>query len=148
MMTLTTNEDMDRELIPIMYPTTAGVPLSAEILRNYFETLVNLIFKILPIWEKSEENEDNTEECGEDGGCLSDQLGTYMLSLQQELLGCREFIDAIHDDSEFLSILSILQYLINHPDSEIAVVRRNVFGAISKCNKLCTKYAKTREVRG
>lgn len=108
----------------MMIQTTAGVPMDAKVLSNYFRTLINLFFKILPIWESGESS-----------------LDTYMRSLQAELLGCKELIDAIHADSLFLSLTSILQYLIDHPSSEIKTVKREVFKAISICNKLKAKYA-------
>lgn len=108
----------------MMIQTKVGVPMDAKVLNNYFRTLINLFFKILPIWESGESS-----------------LDTYMRSLQAELLGCKELIDAIHADSLFLSLISILQYLIDNPDCEIAVVKREVFRAISICNKLKSKYA-------
>lgn len=108
----------------MMIQTTAGVPMDAGVLNNYFRSLINLFFKILPIWESGESS-----------------LETYMRSLQAELLGCRELIDAIHGDSLFLSLISILQYFIDNPDLEISSVKREVFKAISICNKLKAKYA-------
>ncbi len=109
----------------MMIQTTVGVPMDAIILKNYFRTLINLFFKILPIWESGESS-----------------LKTYMKSLQAELLGCKELIEAIHDDPMFLSLISILQYLIeNHPSIETGVVKREIFRAISICNKLKARYA-------
>lgn len=104
--------------------TAANMPVDTVILENYFRTLINLFFKILPIWESGESS-----------------LDTYMRSLQMELLGCKEFVIALHEDGLFLSLLSILQYLIDHPMCEIPVVKREVFRAISICNKLKSKYA-------
>lgn len=108
----------------MMIPTTAGVPMDAAMLQNYFRSLINLFFKILPIWESGESS-----------------LSTYMRSLQAELLGCKELIEAIHDDPLLLTLIAILQYFIDNPDIEIAVVRREVFRAISICNKLKARYA-------
>ena len=108
----------------MMLPTTAGIPIDAALLSNYLRTLVNLFFKILPIWESGERS-----------------IGTYMRSLQAELLGCRELIIAVHSDPMFLTLVSILQYLIDHPACEVSVVKREVFRAISICNKLKAKYA-------
>lgn len=108
----------------MMIQTTVGVPMDAKILNNYLHTLVNLFFKILPIWESGESS-----------------LNTYMRSLQLELIGCKEFIGAISYDPMFLSLISILQYLIDTPECEIRVVKREVFRAISICNKLKSKYA-------
>ena len=56
----------------MMIQTTVGVPMDAMVLNNYFRTLINLFFKILPIKESGESS-----------------LDTYMRSLQAELLGCK-----------------------------------------------------------
>ena len=103
--------------------TTAGLPVSKELLCNYFKNLVNLFFKILPIRENNE-----------------DSLIVYMKSLQIELLGCKELIISLKNDSNYLSLLSILQYLIDNPECEVYKVKREVFRAISICNKLKSKY--------
>lgn len=108
----------------MMLDTVAGVPVSKELLCNYFKNLVNLFFKILPIREKEEAS-----------------LTTYMKSLQIELLGCKGLIVALNSDPYYLSLLSILQYLIDNPDCEVYKVKREVFRAISICNKLKSKYA-------
>lgn len=107
----------------MMIETTAGVPIDKEILRNYFKTLVNQFFKILPI---REENEGS--------------LTVYLQSLQVELLGCKNLITIIQHDSSFLTLLSILQFLIDNPDCTVREVKREVFKAISICNKLQAQY--------
>ena len=93
-----------------------------KVLKNYFDTLVNNFFKILPI----KENEEAT-------------LEEYMKSLQLELIGCNSILENTQYDSALLSLISILQYLIEH-DCETATVRREVFKAISICKKLKRKY--------
>ena len=103
--------------------------MDAKVLSNYLHTLINLFFKILPLKESGERS-----------------LETYMKSLQAELLGCNALVEAIHDDSMFLSLASILQYLIDNPDCDVVFVRREVFRAISICNKLREKYAVPQEV--
>lgn len=108
----------------MMVETSIGVPMSAKMLSEYMRSLVNRFFKILPIRENGEES-----------------LGTYMESLQGELLGCRELIIAIHEDPMFVSLLNILQYLIDNPECSLVTVKREVFRAISICNKLKAKYA-------
>ena len=113
----------------MMIQTTVGVPMDAMVLNNYFRTLINLFFKILPIKESGESS-----------------LDTYMRSLQAELLGCKELIEAIHEDPLFLSLIAILQYLIDNPSCEVSVVKREVFRAISICNKLKSRYAVPQEV--
>ena len=108
----------------MMIQTTTGIPMDATVLNNYLRTLVNLFFKILPIRESGESS-----------------LDTYMRSLQSVLLGCKELIVAIHEDPMFLSLISILQYLIDNPTCNVPTVKREVFRAISICNKLKAKYA-------
>lgn len=102
--------------------TNTGIPIDAELLHNYFRRLVNHFFKILPMRENNE-----------------DSLITYMQSLQMELLGCKGFIPSMQDDSNYLTILSILQYLIDNPECSVADVKREVFRAISICNRLQTQ---------
>ena len=94
------------------------------VLSNYLRNLVNLFFKILPIRESEEPS-----------------LTSYMVSLQTELIGCSELVSALHEDPMFLSLVSILQYLIDHPDSPVHVYKREVFKSISICNKRKTRYA-------
>ena len=89
----------------MMIQTTVGVPMDAMVLNNYFRTLINLFFKILPIKESGESS-----------------LDTYMRSLQAELLGCKELIEAIHEDPLFLSLIAILQYLIMTQHTQIGHV--------------------------
>ena len=108
----------------MMVETTAGVPVDSELLHNYFRNLVNHFFKILPIREQNEES-----------------LTTYMQSLQAELLGCKGLVSAIQNDALYLALLSILQYLIDNPECTVREVKREVFRAISICNKLKAQYA-------
>ena len=107
----------------MMVETTAGMPIDAEVLHNYFRNLVNHFFKILPIREQNEES-----------------LTTYMQSLQAELLGCKGLVSAIQNDASYLTLLSILQYLIDNPECTVREVKREVFRAISICNKLKAQY--------
>ena len=78
-----------------------------------------------------------------DATVLNNYLRTLvnLRSLQAELLGCKELVEAIHEDPMFLSLISILQYLIDTPSCPTPVVKREVFKAISICNKLKAKYA-------
>ena len=108
----------------MMVETTAGMPIDAEVLHNYFRNLVNHFFKILPIREQNEES-----------------LTIYRQSLQAELLGCKGLVSAIQNDASYLTLLSILQYLIDNPECTVREVKREVFRAISICNKLKAQYA-------
>lgn len=103
--------------------TAAGIPVSADLLQNYFTRLVNQFFKILPMREDEEES-----------------LGVYMRGLQKELLGCQGFVNSLSDNPFYMSLLSILQYLIDTPDCSVSDVRREVFDAINICHKLKSSY--------
>lgn len=103
--------------------TIIGDEVSSELLRNFFKILVNRFFKILPMWEHGEES-----------------LQTYIVSLQHELVGCGSYIPSLGDNPMFLTLLSILQFL-HTSGCEVAEVRREIFSAISICNKLEALYA-------
>lgn len=109
-----------------MIDTTIEVPIKEELIEHYFASLVNRFFKILPIRESGEES-----------------LPVYMRSLQCELLGCQELISTLNYDAGFITLSSILQYLINTPDCSITELRREVFHAISVCNKIKEQYERT-----
>lgn len=111
----------------MMVKTVTGQNITPEFLEAYFETLVDLLFKILPMWEDGEET-----------------LPEYMDRLLRELIGCRALFPAIRNDAGFLSILAILQYLIETPGCKIGTVRRMVFQAISLCGSLRARYAQVR----
>ncbi len=108
-----------------MINTKVGIPMAENVIENYFKTLVNRFFKILPIREAGEQS-----------------LPVYIQSLQLEMLGCKELVTELHDDSNFLTLLSILQYIYDNPECPVSDVKREVFRAISICNKLETRYAK------
>lgn len=94
-------------------------PVRPELVRNYFDSLVDSFFKILPMRES------------EEGSLIA-----YTKSLQRELIGCKGFIVQLQDNAMFLKLISILQYFIDTPDCEISKVRSDVFKAIGICNKL------------
>ncbi|MCQ2770658.1 MAG: hypothetical protein MJ236_02530 [Clostridia bacterium] len=99
--------------------------MNTEIIHNYFKSLVDSFFKILPMRESDEGS-----------------LKMYIKSLQRELIGCKTFIVELQNDPLFLRLLSILQFFIDNPDEEIPVVKSEVFKAISICNKLKAAYDK------
>jgi len=104
--------------------TTLGTDLTDKVVENYFGALVNHFFKILPMRESNEKS-----------------LSTYMKSLRDELLGCKDLIVKMDDNPMFLSLINILQYLIKNPGCSLGTVRREVFKAISICNKLKAQFA-------
>lgn len=91
------------------------------LLHNYFDALVNRFYKILPMREQDEP-----------------YLDLYMQSFRNELLGCN---NCIENDAMLMTLVSILQYLIDHQDVPVSEVKREVFRAISVCNKLKDKYS-------
>lgn len=93
-----------------------------NVIYDYFRRLISKFFKILPMWENKE-----------------DTLKTYMDSLKIELTGCNSVIGELGDCADMLSMISILQYFIDHPDAKIDVVRREVFHAISLCDSVRAK---------
>lgn len=101
----------------------ANSDIDPEFLANYFKTMVNHFFKILPM----RENEDPS-------------LQIYLQSFQSELLGCKELIESLDADPQFITLLAILQYLIDTPEVPFRSLRREVFRAISICNKMRAKY--------
>lgn len=108
----------------MIQPTDAAVKLDNKLLHNYFKQLINHFFKILPM----RENEDES-------------LPVYIRSLQIELLGCDDVVPSLKTNPMFLTLLSILQYTSDHPECSVKEVRREVFRAISICNKLKAEYA-------
>lgn len=104
-----------------------GVEINSKMFQNYIKALINKFFKILPMWEQCE-------------GTADDSLITYMQSFQAELLGCKELVFEIKSDEAYLTLIAILQYLIDNPSLTVKTVRREVFKAISLCNKLISVY--------
>lgn len=107
------------------YTTDERLPviLPNRLVRNYFRSLVNCYYKILPLRESCEET-----------------VGVYLESLKSEMLGCGGLLEDIQNDPSYMTLLSILQYFIDHPDCDITEVRREVFRAIRICNKIADKY--------
>ena len=105
--------------------TVNGYNLPTKMVDNYLQWLVNQFFKILPLKEDGEPS-----------------LNEFMKSLQVELMGHKSLMRYLKDDSMYMTLLSILQYLIdnNCDDFDTAVVKREVFKAISICKKLRKKY--------
>lgn len=111
----------------MMMQTTDNCEVDSDFVSEYFKRLVNCFFKVLPMKEKNEAS-----------------LNTYMVSLKLELLGCQDLICALKNDSLYITLLSILQALIdNNENSDFGIpdVRREVFRAISICNKLKSRYS-------
>lgn len=109
------------------FDTSAGIPMRYDLFDSYMRSLVNRFFKILPIKESETQYGESS-------------FHTYIESLQAELIGCESLILALHDDPLFMSLISILQYMMDNPDCSVRTVKREVFRAISICNKLKARY--------
>ena len=108
--------------------TSTGVSIDAESVRNYFHTLINKFFKILPLYEDKEET-----------------LCEYMRNLQIELIGCKSFITELEHDARYISMLSVLEQLIGlHSHCGFTIehrkIKKSVFQAISFCEELEERY--------
>ena len=105
-------------------PTTQGIPVDGESLCEYMQMLVGSFFKIIPIGESDDKS----------------SLQTYLQSFQLELMGCQGLVLELKHEPLFISLISILQYFIDHPDISLVVLRRETFKAISICTKLKARY--------
>ena len=96
--------------------------MPTEALKKYFAGMVGQFYKILPLKESGEPS-----------------LLKYMESLQRELIGCYELFPVLTEDAPYMSLITVLQYLIDN-DCSTDVVRSEVFKAITICKKLKNKY--------
>lgn len=90
---------------------------------KYFDYLVSQFYKILPMNEADDET-----------------LPVYLENFKQELIGYCGIGSLFGYDARFITTISVLQYLIDNPESKRSVVRQNVFKAINICKKLKAKY--------
>ncbi len=101
--------------------TCYGIDVSDRLYYNRLGNLVNQFYKMLPLKEGGEPT-----------------LDKYMRALQREMLGCQGLIERLGDDPQYLSLLSILQYMIDH-DCDVKTVRSDVFKAIGILKRMQQK---------
>ena len=106
-----------------MIDSVYGEPVEEVSVEAYFSSLVNRIFKILPIREREEST-----------------LGSYLDSLCLELIGCGDLLPVIGADEGFLTLLATIRSIRDHPELPVPVVRREVFRAISVCKKMMIRF--------
>ena len=107
-------------------PSYTQYYLPHELVDAYLSRLIGQFFKILPLFEDGEPS-----------------IKEHMLSLQTEMIGCRELICSLKCDACYLSLISILQFFIDNTDvlrEDLPTVKREVFKAISICNTLRERY--------
>lgn len=110
----------------MMYDTSNEIKIDSVYLLNYFGSLVNRFFKILPMREEGEES-----------------LIEYIKNFQRELVSCGYFIPAVKDDGTYMEMLCVLQFLsdnIFNQDCDFQNIRREVFHGISLCNKMQSRF--------
>ncbi len=98
-----------------------------ELFGNYLNFLIGKVYKILCM---REENDKTLEK--------------YMRSLQRELIGNQELIVKLKYDSDFLSLLGKIEFLICH-DADLHTYKKDVFDSISLIEKMQKKYFEREE---
>lgn len=96
----------------------------SNILKNYFDSLVNNIFKILPLYEEKNQG-----------------VSTYVDSLLFEINGLEDLID-IEVSSEYISLINTLKSIkkeIDSNSSEHKVIKREVFKSIGILKNITSK---------
>lgn len=103
--------------------TIYNVEMSREVMKKRVNELINQFYKILPL----RENESAT-------------LSQYTGGLLREMLGMKQLLVEWHDDSQYASLLGILQYISDNPTCDVSVVKSDVFKAINIIKRLQKKY--------
>ena len=103
--------------------TSHNTDLSREIVNNRVKDLIGQFFKILPLRESE-----------------SPTLNQYIRSLLREMLGMQSLMLEWHDDGMIMTLVNILQYLADHPECDVPVVKTEVFKAINTVKTLQKKY--------
>lgn len=100
--------------------------LPDEMLEVYFNRLIGMTFKILPL------REENIQS-----------LPTYLDSFLCEIFGLKELIYVLREDADFLRLLSTLQYIASCDETvDNATIKREVFKGINIIKALQHKYVK------
>ena len=107
--------------------TSIGTEVSSVLLHNYFDALVNQVYKILPMREHD-----------------SKTLDRYIRRLSAEVVGGSEFYPHLSEDAYYASLLNILQYLNGHcQEDSVDKTRQLVFEGIRLCENLRDRYQET-----
>ena len=96
-------------------------PISDQLVSNYFEVLINKVYKILPLYEEK-----------------SETVGQYIESLLYEITGNQEAIIMINDDGQYASLIGTLESLREFID--VKKIKREVFKCIRIIESLNRKY--------
>jgi hypothetical protein len=104
------------------FKTQFNCDIPSDTMAEYFSVLVGKIFKILPL---AEDDKSSAQ--------------VYLSSLCFELRGVKRLLNILSDDPAFISLLGIIMELSQNIDKDeytIKVIKREVFKAISICQKL------------
>nr|DAJ77310.1 MAG TPA: hypothetical protein [Caudoviricetes sp.] len=96
-------------------------PICEKMCENYFDVLINKLYKILPLKEERSLTVDK-----------------YIESLLSELTGGQDVILLIHEDGQYLSVINSLEFI--RTCESISVCRREIFKCIRIVEKLKQKY--------
>ncbi len=105
--------------------TKYDTEISKEVLVNHIGYLINKFYKILPLKENNEPT-----------------ILQYMEGLQREMLGCKSLMPVLEKKGQYLSVVSILQYMIDN-DCDVQVVRSDVFKILNILKNMKTKIEKS-----
>lgn len=94
-----------------------------EMFEEYLKSLIGKLYKTLCMREDA-----------------ISTLHIYLESFLIELSGNKELILLLKSDSDFLVLLSILEYFNNNPDEEVRVYKREMFKCIDIVKKMQKKY--------
>lgn len=101
-----------------------SVAVSERAIGGYLFSLVDKIYKILPLREIEEQTNEK-----------------YIKALIREIVGMQELTVVLERDSRLMSVLSILQYLSSHVNEmSVENVKSDVFQAINIVKKLRKQY--------
>ena len=92
-----------------------------ELFDNYLHSLINRIYKILPLKEEN-----------------SKTVSRYIESLLSEMTGSTDVILFLKSDEQYLSIINTLEYICFSKD--IALCKREIFKCIHIVENLIEKY--------
>ena len=105
--------------------TVYKTEISSSTLACYLDGMVGRVYKILPLKEADEPT-----------------LDQYIESMQLELTGNKELLCPLREDSRYVTLLGIFQYLRNHHgEMDARSVKREVFKAIGLVKQMRGSHA-------
>jgi hypothetical protein len=92
-----------------------------EYFGNYFNFLIGRVYKLLPLYEESQD------------------IIKQLESLQRELIGNLNLVEDLKCEGYFILLLNKIEYLINEKYTH-EILRKEIFECISCIEKLRDKY--------